>query len=199
MLSVLLASRPYSIPLCEIISTINISSSISISGPIVSVKLNSIVSPDSISLVIDSGKIIDTPAMSGGIWIFNVILSVIFPWFVIFTTIDVEFSNKATVCKYAVPAGYPENPVKDAPIYVSDADGALVFYSSVYEKDGVVYTTGSRAAAVVGVADTIMEAEQIAEKALSNIGGPVECRHDIGKQELSQKRIDHMKSLRGEK
>ena len=74
---------------------------------------------------------------------------------------------------------------------------ALLFYSSVYEKDGVVYTTGSRAAAVVGIAGTIKEAELIAEQALNNLEGPLECRHDIGTQALIQKRVDHMKSLRG--
>lgn len=111
-------------------------------------------------------------------------------------TIDVKFSSKATVCKYAVPAGYPENPTSDAPIEVGDMGDALLFYSSVYEKDGVVYTSSSRAVAVVGIAGTIEEAEEIAEGALSNINGPLECRHDIGKEALIQKRIDHMKTLR---
>ena len=113
-------------------------------------------------------------------------------------TLDVRFSDKASVCKYAVPAGYPEDPTKDAPIEVGDMGKALLFFSSVYEADGVVYTTGSRAAAVVGIADTIAEAEVIAEQALSNVKGPLECRHDIGKKELIQKRIDHMKVLRGD-
>ncbi|MHC1625482.1 MAG: phosphoribosylamine--glycine ligase, partial [Methermicoccaceae archaeon] len=30
--------------------------------------------------------------------------------------LDVRFYNKATVCKYLVPEGYPENPVSDSPI-----------------------------------------------------------------------------------
>ncbi|KAF5425257.1 MAG: phosphoribosylamine--glycine ligase [Candidatus Methanomarinus sp.] len=112
-------------------------------------------------------------------------------------TVDVRFSSKATVCKYCVPAGYPEDPVKDAPIEVGDMGDAILFYSSVYEKEGVVYTTGSRAAAVVGIANSIQEAEKIAQAALTNIKGPLECRQDIGKQLLIQKRIDHMQSLRG--
>jgi phosphoribosylamine--glycine ligase len=113
-------------------------------------------------------------------------------------TIDIIFSHKATVCKYAVPAGYPENPTKDAPIEVGNMGDALLFYSSVYEKDGMVYTTGSRAVAVVGIADTITAAEKIAEMGLSNINGPLECRHDIGTQGLIQKRIEHMKAIRGD-
>jgi len=114
-------------------------------------------------------------------------------------TLDVRFSKKASVCKYTVPAGYPKDPTTDAPIEVGDMDKALLFFSSVYEDGGVVYTTGSRAVAVVGIADTIAEAEKIAEQALSNVKGPLECRHDIGKKELIQKRIDHMKDLRRDK
>ncbi len=110
--------------------------------------------------------------------------------------IDVTFAKKATVCKYAVPEGYPDNPVKDTEISIGNIGDALLFYSSVYEKDGKVYTTGSRAVAVVGVADAIKEAEQIARDALSNIGGRIYSRKDIGTAELIQKRIDHMNSLR---
>ena len=34
--------------------------------------------------------------------------------------VNTRFLNKATVCKYAVPEGYPANPVKGEPIDVSD-------------------------------------------------------------------------------
>jgi len=33
--------------------------------------------------------------------------------------IDVRFKQKATVCKYAVPEGYPDNPIKGQPIDTS--------------------------------------------------------------------------------
>ncbi len=111
-------------------------------------------------------------------------------------SLDVRFSNKATVCKYAVPEGYPENPIKDASIQIGDVGDALLFYSGVYKKGGVVYTTGSRAVATVGLADTLFEAEQIAEEGISSIIGPLKHRPDIGKPELIQKRADHMNVLR---
>ncbi|WP_406660940.1 phosphoribosylamine--glycine ligase [Methanolobus sp. ZRKC3] len=110
--------------------------------------------------------------------------------------LDVKFSNKATVCKYAVPAGYPDNPTKDREVIVGDIGDALLFYSSVYEKDGKVYTTGSRAVAVVGMADSIKEAEIKAQNALENINGDLHSRRDIGTSDLIQKRIDHMKEIR---
>ncbi|MBZ3936074.1 phosphoribosylamine--glycine ligase [Methanimicrococcus blatticola] len=123
----------------------------------------------------------------------------------------VKFSNKATVCKYAVPAGYPDDPKKDTEVTVlangviADASTGpnadlIVYYSSVYEKDGKIYTTGSRSIGVVGLAETITEAEKIAQDALDkSVKGDLFFRRDIGTQALVQKRIDHMNELRSEK
>lgn len=55
-------------------------------------------------------------------------------------------------------------------------------YASVNEDNGSLYMTGSRAVAVVGVADTIEEAERIAEEATKYIKGEVYHRSDIGKK-----------------
>jgi phosphoribosylamine--glycine ligase len=109
----------------------------------------------------------------------------------------VKFSRKATVCKYAVPAGYPDNPEKDSEVVVGDIGKASVYYASVYEKEGKIYTTTSRAVAVVGCAETIEAAEKIAQNALENIQGKLFFRRDIGTASLIQKRIDHMRELRG--
>ncbi len=115
--------------------------------------------------------------------------------------VDVEFENKATVCKYVVPKGYPDNPVKGEPITVDEESieklGAILHYASVNEEDGTIYMTGSRAVAVVGVADTIEDAEKIAEEATKYIKGEVYHRSDIGKKELIKKRIEKIKQLRG--
>ena len=110
--------------------------------------------------------------------------------------LKVTFKRQATVCKYAVPEGYPDNPTKDSVVDIADINKALLFYSSVYEKDNKIYTTGSRAIAILGIADTIREAEIIAESGLSGLRGKLYCRHDIGTDELIQKRIDHMEELR---
>ena len=111
--------------------------------------------------------------------------------------VDVKFKNKATVCKYAVPEGYPDSPVKDEQINISkieNPDG--LFYASVDIQNGKLVETGSRTVAVVGVADSISNAEKIAEKEVSAIAGPLFHRSDIGKDMIIQKRINHMKSIR---
>ncbi|MDC0645985.1 phosphoribosylamine--glycine ligase, partial [bacterium] len=111
--------------------------------------------------------------------------------------VHVQFQNKATVCKYAVPEGYPDNPIKGGPIDVSgisNPDG--LFYASVDIQNGKLVEAGSRTVAVVGIADTISEAEKITEKEVSSIKGPLFHRTDIGTDSVIQKRIDHMNELR---
>jgi len=111
-------------------------------------------------------------------------------------SIKPEFERKATVCKYVVPEGYPDNP-KIGKITVPDVK-AKVYYASVEEKSDGVYTTKSRGIALVGIADTIAAAEKIAEEAASKITGPVYHRKDIGTEKLIQKRIDHINKIVGD-
>ncbi len=111
--------------------------------------------------------------------------------------VGVQFANKATVCKYAVPEGYPDSPVKGEPIDVSkvkNLDG--LFYASVDFKGTSLVEAGSRTIAIVGIADTISDAEALAEKEVSSISGPLFHRTDIGTNKIVQKRVDHMNSLR---
>ena len=109
-----------------------------------------------------------------------------------------SFSNQATVCKYAVPDGYPTNPEAGTKIEVNEetVGEGLLFYASVDAREDGLYTTTSRSFAVVGRADTIAAAEAIAEDALAAAGEGFRIRHDIGKSELVQSRIDHMNELR---
>ena len=112
-----------------------------------------------------------------------------------------RFSREATVCKYAVPDGYPTNPAGGTRIDIDEesAGDALLYYASVEERDDGIYTTTSRSFAVVGVAESITTAEETAEEAIAAAGGSgLRVRHDIGKPELVQQRIDHMAELRGE-
>ncbi|SFG79633.1 phosphoribosylamine--glycine ligase [Halopelagius inordinatus] len=113
---------------------------------------------------------------------------------------QLEFAGKATVCKYAVPDGYPTDPDSGAKVTVDEENvgDALLFYASVDAREDGIYTTTSRSFAVVGVADTIDAAEKQAESGLAAAGEGVRIRHDIGKPELVQKRIDHVAELRGE-
>jgi phosphoribosylamine--glycine ligase len=111
--------------------------------------------------------------------------------------IDVSFQKKATVCKYAVPDGYPDSPIKGQRIDVSNIKNAdNLFFASVDYKDGGLVEAGSRTVAVVGISNSISEAEKIAEAEISCIEGPLFHRSDIGKKDVVQKKIDHMRSLR---
>ena len=113
---------------------------------------------------------------------------------------ELDFSGEATVCKYAVPDGYPTDPDAGTRIEVNEetvGDG-LLFYASVDAREDGLHTTTSRSFAVVGRADSISAAEEIAESALAAAGEGFHIRHDIGKPDLVQSRIDHMTELRGE-
>jgi phosphoribosylamine--glycine ligase len=107
-----------------------------------------------------------------------------------------QFANKATVCKYVVPEGYPDNPVKNQKIDVSDVQNKdQLYFASVDERPDGLYEIGSRTVAVIGIADTIYEAEQIAETEIQKIKGPLFHREDIGTKELVEKRINMMKII----
>jgi phosphoribosylamine--glycine ligase len=110
---------------------------------------------------------------------------------------NIEFSKLATVCKYAVPEGYPDAPIKNIQIDISAVQNIDQLYlGAVNEVGGKLYATGSRTAAVVGIAETITAAEQIAEKEINRIEGSLFHREDIGTEILIEQRIEHMKSLR---
>jgi len=111
--------------------------------------------------------------------------------------LDIWFSDKASVCKYVVPEGYPTSPKKGGKIEIGDLPEAVTYYlASVDQRDDGLYMLGSRAVAFVGIADTIEEAEALAQKGVESVKGPVFYREDIGTAALIQSRIDMMKTLR---
>ncbi len=113
--------------------------------------------------------------------------------------LPIKFEKRATVCKYVVPEGYPERPVKDAPIDLSrvpkDSHQLKSFLAAVDEKHGQYYLTGSRAVAFVGIGKNLEEAQAVAEEAACAVRGPVFHRSDIGTRALIQHRIAHMRAL----
>ena len=111
---------------------------------------------------------------------------------------ELAFDARATVCKYAVPAGYPTAPEAGARVTVDpDSVGdALLFYASVDEREDGLYTTTSRSFAVVGIGDTIEAAERQASDALAAVGDGLRIREDVGTPSLVESRIEHVRSLR---
>jgi phosphoribosylamine--glycine ligase len=112
--------------------------------------------------------------------------------------VDVRFSAQASVCKYIVPDGYPETPRKGEEIQLPSevpAD-ATIFLSAVDVQQGKLVATGSRAVAVVGIGDTLGDAEAVCEQVVREIPGPFFHRTDIGTDLVIHRRVDHMKRLR---
>ena len=112
---------------------------------------------------------------------------------------ELEFAPKATVCKYIVPKGYGVSSLADVPLGIDEGvvsrSGAIMFYASVNEREGRVFTTSSRSVAFVGCGPTIAEAEAKAEAALSSVSGEYDARHDIGKPETIERKVNHMRQV----
>lgn len=111
----------------------------------------------------------------------------------------VEFAPLATVCKYVVPEGYPDHPLKNERISlarVPQQSERLKYYrAAVEDKTAGLYLTGSRAIGFVGIGADLDEAESIAEEAASSVDGPVYHRKDIGTRALIQQRCDHVRRI----
>ena len=111
--------------------------------------------------------------------------------------LSVEFQNLATVCKYAVPNGYPANPIKGEKINISNLKSQNnLFFGSVNYLNNELLEAGSRTLAFVGVGNSISKAEKIAEKSISLIRGPLFHRKDIGTKTLLLKKINKLKSFK---
>lgn len=104
--------------------------------------------------------------------------------------LNIEYENKATVCKYKVPEGFP-TPKGNYKIRIDrqafDRLDAELFQSS-FEVGEDVYEPSPRLFAVTGMGDSIEEANEACEKGLSNIHGDnIFHRKDIGTPELTNK------------
>jgi phosphoribosylamine--glycine ligase len=116
--------------------------------------------------------------------------------------LDIAFEKKATVCKYVVPRAYglpqdhPDAASTSSRIEIGEVHGARLYYSSIDQRADGLYMTSSRAMGVVGIANSLEEAEQIAEAAVGAIRGPVDHRPDIGTAPLIEKRVQHMNQLK---
>jgi phosphoribosylamine---glycine ligase len=117
------------------------------------------------------------------------------------STNDIQMEKKSTVCKYVVPEGYGVKSMVGEKIDINEdaiqQTGAKLFYASVNKKNNHIVTGSSRSLAVVGITDTLIQAEQTCEKALTYVHGDhIFIRHDIGTKKLLDKRVHHMKQIR---
>ena len=92
---------------------------------------------------------------------------------------EVPFRPESTVCVYLVPKGYPTNSEKDQPVLIPPNTEDSIFFASVYEKDGIIRTTGSRAIAVLGRGHSVGEARKRAYNIVGKLGSDLFYRSDI--------------------
>ncbi|MFX0103849.1 MAG: phosphoribosylamine--glycine ligase [Candidatus Hodarchaeota archaeon] len=117
-------------------------------------------------------------------------------------TIKADFKKVSTVVKYLAPEGYPTSPKAKEPIKVDEGKldelGVKYYFASVNQNDdGSIVTSTSRTMGILGIANNLQEAEQLAEKGTQSISGKLFHRKDIGTQKLLQKRIEHMNKILG--
>jgi phosphoribosylamine--glycine ligase len=116
--------------------------------------------------------------------------------------VPVTFDPKATVCKYVVPEGYPAGAAAGTAINASalrpleEAGDVRCYWAAVDVDGSEVRMSSSRALAVVGIGDSLAEAEARAEQAARLVRGPVRHRSDIGTEALLRRRAEHMTQLR---
>ena len=108
--------------------------------------------------------------------------------------LEIKYANKYSVCRYLVPKGYPNNPVKNHEFHISGSDYENFIFSSVkystdylssQSRDKILDFTklvqlGSRTISIICLGNTLQEATNILEDELDRISGPFFYRKDIG-------------------
>ncbi|MBI5226109.1 phosphoribosylamine--glycine ligase [Candidatus Micrarchaeota archaeon] len=111
----------------------------------------------------------------------------------------VQFEPKASICKYVVPAGYPERKDKiPFKIDVSQMGDIDLYYSGIEQKpDGTLWTTGSRGFGLVSLDSTLNGAYNALESTIAKLDlTGFRYRKDIGSQASIQKKIERMERIR---
>ena len=112
------------------------------------------------------------------------------------------FENQATVCKYIVPEGYPEKLFQNLEVdfdegIIQQIDGLKHYYSCGIDNTGKLNVGTERGIAFIAKAQSIQEANENVEKAISLVNGKFYYRKDIGTKDLVDSKIDHVNRLRG--
>jgi phosphoribosylamine--glycine ligase len=111
------------------------------------------------------------------------------------------FSAQASVVKYLVPAGYPDDPAEPDLFGLDEAEitgsGFSVIYASVEPVDRLYRSLGSRTLAVVGLGDSPGQVSEMLEALLGRVQ-PAGLRHrtDIGDEQVIQGKLQRMIDLR---
>lgn len=115
---------------------------------------------------------------------------------------SVRFSPQASLVKYLVPAGYPDQDNGPQQFILDErrveAAGFRLVCASVGRAAGVWQTLGSRTLALAGLGDDPADLSDRMEALLTEIEPPV-LRHraDVGSREVIKNKVERMAGLRG--
>ena len=97
--------------------------------------------------------------------------------------LPVKFAQKASVCKYLVPPGYPDIATKGGVLDVSAVQNQeALYYASIESQQGKLIMQGSRALAVLCIDSELSQAQNQVEQIIANIQGDFYHRRDIGQR-----------------
>jgi len=110
----------------------------------------------------------------------------------------VVFAAKASVCRYIVPEGYPDQLRKGDEVQLPSElpKDVSLYLSGVDVNDGKLVATGSRTLAFVAVGSSLAEAEARCSLAAQEVSGRFYSRTDIGTSVAIKRRVEHMRRLR---
>lgn len=107
---------------------------------------------------------------------------------------DIKFNKEmVTICKYLVPNGYPNNPIKNHEFYINNYEEIkeyLIFASSIletFDQQQYFKQLGSRTLAVICHDNDITKCYNKIENIINQINGPLFYRKDIGLLSKSSK------------
>ena len=112
----------------------------------------------------------------------------------------VEFEDKATVVKAVSPKGYPERRdlARGHPVEIdesaAEAEGVRCYWASIDTVEGKFISGGSRLVEFLGIAESIPEASEIAERGVKHVrlldGWGTFYRKDIGSPKCLSRRVE---------
>lgn len=114
---------------------------------------------------------------------------------------ELTFEKQASLCKYLVPAGYPEKTQKDLVFNLDETKifnaGFDIRYASVEKAGSEFRTLGSRTLAIIGKGENLAALSAEMEHLLQAIEPPVlRHRKDIGTQDTLNRKTAHLQQLR---
>ncbi|MCF7916877.1 MAG: phosphoribosylamine--glycine ligase [Candidatus Omnitrophica bacterium] len=115
-------------------------------------------------------------------------------------SIKLNFKEQATVCKYITPKEYPYKLYQTLEVELDrddiEKEGVGIYYSCGLDQENKLNVGSERGIAFLTKADSLEEANQKIEKAISKVKGDFYYRKDIGTKELIDEKINNVKKLR---